>query len=303
MTKLLSVRDFIYLDVDRLKSIVAQTQEGLTTETVESKGRSKEADIRTQGSLLGFLNAAGGLKMLWQQQNSETRTLHDNIYTLVEQTLIENELLTTMPGDVTQEDIAKVFLGDRLGSTSFILATGIVVINDYNSLRAFLDDWNSFTKFVTWSAAESQTAGLPLKEKRKQHQQLQNAAALDRQLVDGLKLVFDIFYKDRISIEVWPFRELPDFRLRGPLQERFLRDSIRDIIFKFGTSPVADWTVFAQISAIPPQTPSESPSPTAGSAIDLAIRNVFSRFRGFEQLAQSIVFPEIAITPIAVYRD
>lgn len=61
--------------------------------------------------------------------------------------------------------------------------------------------------------------------------------------------------------------------------------------------------MFAQVSAIPPQILLESQPATIGSAIDLAVQNVFSAFRGFEQLAQSIVFPEIAITPIAVYRD
>ncbi len=303
MTKLLALRDFVYLDVERLKSIIAQSEEGLTTEVVTSKGRSQETDARAQGGLLGLLNAAGGLKLLWQHQDTETRTLHDNIYTLVEQALLNDDLLTKIPGDVTREEIEGGILGDRLGSTSFILAKGNAVINDYGLLREFMDDWNSFAKFVAWSASESQTMGMMPREKRKHQEVIEKAATIDRKLVEGIKLMFDLFYKERISVEVRPFREFPNFRLRGPLQERFLRDSIRDIIFKFGTSPVADWTIFAQIAAIPPQKVADALPPTAGSAIDLALQNVFSAFRGFEQLAQSIVFPEIAITPIALYRD
>ena len=63
-----------------------------------------------------------------------------------------------------------------------------------------MDDWNGFAKFVAWSASESQTVGMMPREKRKHQEQIEKAATIDRKLVDGLKLMFDLFYKDRISL-------------------------------------------------------------------------------------------------------
>src|SRR5688572_25790731 len=98
--KIMKVRDFIYLDADRLKSIVAQTEEGLLTTISESTRGAKEGSTSAEGSVLSLIKAAGGVKLLWEDQATETRTLHDNIYNRVEQSLTDNDMLI----EISEED-------------------------------------------------------------------------------------------------------------------------------------------------------------------------------------------------------
>lgn len=43
--------------------------------------------------------------------------------------------------------------------------------------------------------------------------------------------------------------------------------------------------------------------PQQGSSIGLGLQNLFDNYRELELIAQSVVFPEIAVTPIAIYRE
>ena len=102
----LVVRDFIYLDIDRLKSIIAQLEQGLLSSTVQSTSSSKGTDASVEGGLAGFLKGTIGADFLWQKQLTETRTLHDNIYNRVEEILVKNDLLIQIPGDTTPKEAA-----------------------------------------------------------------------------------------------------------------------------------------------------------------------------------------------------
>ena len=61
--------------------------------------------------------------------------------------------------------------------------------------------------------------------------------------------------------------------------------------------------MFCQIASIPPENRHSETINTTGSEIEKALQNVFDAYRKIENLAQSTNYPEIAVTPIAIYRD
>ena len=73
--------------------------------STELKSNNKEVDTKAEGSLFGPLKAAGGAKYVWQNQTTETKTLHDNIYNKVENSLISNDLLFRIPGNIQLQNI------------------------------------------------------------------------------------------------------------------------------------------------------------------------------------------------------
>ena len=91
--KPLSVRDFIYLDVDRLKSIVAQLEGGLLEQTATATGSSKSLEGGAEAGIPGLAKVGGTGQYVWTDQASETRTLHDHIYNYVEGRLREKKQL------------------------------------------------------------------------------------------------------------------------------------------------------------------------------------------------------------------
>jgi hypothetical protein len=72
---------------------------------------------------------------------------------------------------------------------------------------------------------------------------------------------------------------------------------------KFGMAPNAEWTMFGQIAAVPEDGPQASPFEMYFSnEIEGALEKIFEAMRGINALL-SVSYPEIAITPIAIYRE
>lgn len=296
------IRDFIYLDIERLKSIIAQVEQGLVDQLNEVKGNIKEAATNVEGSLFGFVKGVGGGKFVWQNQATETKSLHDYIYNKVESSLIENDVLIILPGK--HKNLSNNELRELFTDSSFILTNGKVNINDFTQMRMMLDRFNDMGKFIAQCNVMSSVPDNTSKHLRKDIlKKATDEMTMDKSMIDGFKLIFDIFYKERIVIKMIPFDNCPDFRLVGNLNKQYLRDDIESIIYKYGTAPVANWTIFGQIASIPPKDRREAEINMSGSEIEVALHKMFNAFRGVEAIAQSVDYPEIAITPIAIYRE
>jgi hypothetical protein len=295
----LTIRDFIYLDIERLKSIIAQVEEGVTTSTSKSKTNTQEGSANLEGGILGFLKAAGGTSFLWENKNTETKSLHDNIYNKVEKALIDNKLLIIIRDYIKEEDINKEKFRDMLAENLFILTSGKININDFAQMRMILEKYNDIGKFI----ANCSIKGTPQYQKSDQFKKIKSELKIEHWMKEGLELFFDTFYKNRIVVKLIPFNDYPDFRFVGNLNKRFLRDDISSIIYKYGTAPVSEWTIFGQIASIPPKNRSSIKPEIGGSELEVAIQKMFDSLREVEIIAQSVVYPEISITPIAIYRD
>lgn len=130
-----------------------------------------------------------------------------------------------------------------------------------------------------------------------------NAAKIDEGMVKNLVQILEIFFKDRVALRVIPFRDDSSIRVVGPLIRTCLRDSLDDIRFKFGSHPEADWTVFGQIAAVPVLESSRKlPDLAFASDFEAAIQAMFASLNFIEAFSQ-VAYPEIAITPIAIYRE
>ena len=297
----LKIRDFIYLDSDRLKSIISQIDKGLIDSTEEIKNKSEE--VSTSFGFSSILKAVGGAKFILQNQETETKSLHDFIYNKVESTLINDDLLTLIPEKVKSDDLTDAKFRESLSNTSFILAKGKVNINDYNHLRMFLEKFNDISEFIARCSVNSSQPDSPKHQKDKDVKKILKEMGMEKETINGFKLFFDTFYKDRIVIKLMPFENYPDFRLVGNLNKEFLRDDISSITYKYSTSPVSEWIIFGQIASIPPEIRPEDSQTMVGGDIEIAIHTLFNSYREIEALAQSVVYPEIAITPIAIYRE
>lgn len=300
----LKIRDFIYLDIERLKSIIAQIEQGLINISTQLKSNNKEVMAKAEGSLFGLLKAAGGAKYVWENQATETKTLHDNIYNKVENALISNDLLITIPGNIQMESIIDSGFESMASNTSFILAKGKVVINDFIRMRLMLEKFNDLGKFIAQCSVSSLPINTPKHHKNQALKKAQDKITLDKSMIEGFKTFFDLFYKDRVVIKMLPFEDYPDFRLVGNLKSDFLRENISSIIYKYGKAPISEWTIFAQVASIPPKDRSKIENKISGTDIEVALQQMFNAFQEVELLAQSeVVYPEIAITPIAIYRE
>ncbi len=301
MTKL-TVRDFIYVDIERLKSILSQIEEGFTDSTETSQGSSYGGSGSGKVGIPFLAEGKVEAEVKLQRQISETKSLHDYLYNKIEAILLQQGKILEIPNrEYTHysED-----LRNSIGQASFVLIRGMVNINDFSLLREFIESYGELAKFLACCGLQDQQFK-SLKEKttaiNKNVKEMEGS--LDENLRKGFLLFFDLFYKDRVVIKTMPYNENSNFRFVGNINKSFLRDDISSIIYKYGTAPVSEWTIFGQIASIPPEDRSHENVEMQGSNIEDGLQVVFNVYRGIELMAQSVKHPEIAITPIAIYRE
>jgi hypothetical protein len=305
MGQALHVREFIYLDVERLKSILAQLNEGLPESRSEVYTESDTQNLRGEGGIPGIFKAGGGSQYLWQKQSSESQTLHDHIYNYVERLLRDRHAITEIPGTISASDYRHDAHHRQLNYSSFILVHGRVFLNDYSFLRDIVVNFNDLMKSLTQAQAEqlAQQQGLNSSQRKVLIKESTRKAGVDENMLKFVKHLVDTFFKDRITVKMTPFDECPEFRFAGPLKRDNLRDNIHDIIFKFGTAPNHPWYMFAQVASIPRQSEEAFTTVHAGNALEAQFQQVFDNMREIEKLGLSVAHPEIAVTPIAIYRE
>jgi len=75
-----TLRDFIYVDVDRVRSLLAQLAGGVVEGSVERLTKSRDA--RAGGSIFGLFELGGGL--LRERATEQTKSLQDALFLLFE---------------------------------------------------------------------------------------------------------------------------------------------------------------------------------------------------------------------------
>lgn len=84
-----NIKEFIYLDVERLKSVYAQFEKGFLKSTTDNSNTEGKFSAKLgTGSVLNLfgVNAEGMGEILRNSQKSETKILHDYMYNQVEET-------------------------------------------------------------------------------------------------------------------------------------------------------------------------------------------------------------------------
>lgn len=299
-------RDFVYMDTERLKSIVAQLNKGLIESTSTTITDSDESKLKAGVDFLKILKLGSENSFLWQNQATESHTMHDYLYNLAETSLNEKGLLTNIPGNFTEEDLVNPDI-DRssLNSTSFVLIRGKTIINDFTYMQRILENFDDILKSIITGeqSADASFENASQPQRNKKVQDRIKEYNMPKDVKKALLTFLENFYKDRVVIKNIPFDDKPNFRFVGTLNQTYLRESIENIIYKYGTAPQDDWYMFAQIASIPEKTSNNLDISYNHNELEKGMHTVFDALRDIEKSGLSISFPEIAVTPIAIYRQ
>lgn len=107
-----------------------------------------------------------GGKYLLENQETSTKTLHDDIFNKVEQFLINTEYLVRIPDDYDIKS-DNVNLREDLTDNWFVLINGRVNINDYNRMRDSLSNYNNLATLISQFSIDAQKPALTKKIKLK----------------------------------------------------------------------------------------------------------------------------------------
>lgn len=297
-------RDFIYLDVERVRSLFSQIEEGL----IESKTQAKGAEQVVKGKIEGNIPLIGGgsvsTNTLWKKNETETRVLHDHMFNHVEHLLQKSSSFI---------DVNKRFKGgwdrdtvaDSLKPTSFIKMQGKVKINDFAYMSALMRDFHEIGKIISSFSIADKIEGKTKKEKAVARRVAADSMNLpEKKFIDNLATILEKFYGDSIVIKIWPFSDKSDCVFVCRIDKQYLRDSVEDLNFKFGVNPEDDWVLVAQVARIPSRTP-QNPDEFEIPSLDFMNQAIQKMFDASGNVIEffSLKYPFISVTPLAIYRE
>ncbi|MEE0943561.1 MAG: hypothetical protein UIB63_10690 [Methanobrevibacter sp.] len=245
------IREYIYLDVDRIKSIVSQIEKGLIIEKTEESGHDAELKGNVGSNLLTNLFLDFGFEgdVLFTNRKDETKVLHDYMYNLLEKKLDENGIIIKIPNDYGTENYR-----NNINPDSFILMECMIKIENYTSISDLIDNINELQVSFEVMGLNSMSGDLEVNQWDEAEQALRrNSQLLDESYLNSLSIFFNQFYNGKIFIKCMPFDNDVFSNFIGFIKEKYLREDIEDIIFKYGSFPSFKWYVFGQISSIPPK--------------------------------------------------
>lgn len=271
-------RDFIYLDINRIQSIIAQLQQGLLNEMLEGKTEQTTGRMQMVINLLAMMlpaNVSGSVEHSRGTNLSESRVLHDYAFETARRSLEDEGIL------LQQDDLD----WDKVPDSGFVVVRGNARISDYRTLEKIAANFDKVDKAFSTGKREP-GIGKTMKE---------------------MTTMIDTFFKDAIRVKI---TNAQGCGFIGPLSREHLREDIRDLIFKYSSAPEGEWVMLADVSRVPSAEDSEEEAimerleeADGSGSVSSQMGQVMPMLNAFQELFGSVSYPDIAVSPVAVYRE
>ncbi len=300
MSPSIPTREFIYLDTERVRSIFAQIEGGIVEEVSHEKGSDQQVKGTISGGLPGILKGQTEGTAIWIRRETETRTLHDHMFNIVEARLKESENFIDFLELYTAENWDRSAFADKASPTAFVKVRGHSRINDFKSMAVFMGGLQELGRAL----ASISTSQEP-KHKRAQAVEkfMRDLDLPDKKIMTEMQSLLERFYGDSVVLKVWPFEHAEDCGFVCRLDRSNLRDSIENLVFKFGYVPQDPWVIVGQIAKIAGRSEESRPMRThSQDDFEHAVELMFDGCAEVFNMATAS-FPYISLTPLAVYRE
>ena len=279
------LRDFIYIDKDRLYSLYSQLFKGVAESMVEAFSSGKE-DTKKERSLEQNLIEAS-----YKVRNV---ILFDHIYNSLEDKLASQLLLVddgTTFGDLTPG--------------SYIKVTGKATIEDFERLIFLLKNFNDIgmalahMKLHNDSIANTQSGKSGSKNSIEQYAK-SNGLLLDKKFTESMVKIIENFHGCALDVTIEPHSPQLGAFFKVTLDEKNMRISSNMVRKIYGNKPIMDWTIVGEITGFQPrENIAASTYINTFSQMFSQVAEIDDSFEGVGDGQTSIVH----IAPIAVYIE
>jgi hypothetical protein len=325
------VRDFIYLDIDKLYSLYSQLFEGVVGQIVQSfaegdSTKNTQKGLPLSGKSLDSRVAAASVR-------TENKILYDHMYDRLEQRIA--------PSLVSGKDISAENIKEKFGRSFLVKATGSAEIEDYGRMEAFLEKFNDVAEAIAYAAVtkldlgaikelEANIAEVANRNKRRIAQERLKKLSPDRlakefaanqgllqdqKMLDNLILLISTFHGKAFEVTIVPPASVGKLAFRGVLDKKWLRVDPDQLNALYGGFAEAEWTIVGHVTHLPgeampisetaPNTETATERSAEGKAPSMRdpYRNMFRSSRVLERMfMESDQRTEIVVSPIAIYR-
>lgn len=279
------LRDFIYIDKDRLNSLYSQLFKGVAESILEAFSNGRE-DTKKERNL--------EQNLFEESYKIRNVILFDHIYNSLEDKLAPQLLLV---------DERTTF--DDLKPSSYIKVTGKATIEDFERMIFLLKNFNdtgmalSYMKVHNDSSANDQVRGSVSKNCVEQYAK-SNGLVLDKKTTESMAKIIENFHGCTLDVTIDPPSPQLGVFFKATLDEKNMRISANIVRKIYGNKPIMDWTMVGEITSFHPR------KDIVGSTYDNIFSEMFSRITeidsSFEVVSDGQT-PIVRIAPIAIYIE
>lgn len=283
MSKKKVYRDILYLDTDKVQSILAQMNKGLINSFFEStntehKGKA-EAKTNKFLELLLQLPLTGQVDYQYTRSKGlqEEKSLHDFALT---------ELINILPlRDVSSLDRDQLSRGKN---RVFVKIKGVFTLYDYEYLARTLERFKIVSHLFGGNLEDNH--------------EIVNFTNFIKTAYEGLT-----------AIEI---KNKKDVKFLGAINTEFLRETMRNFMFKYGNNPEGDWEMICQITNIPRISGEDIMSSLENleqnidttmlqksKSLGSFMNELSKEFNKINDMFSTVTYPDISVEPIAIYRE
>lgn len=285
----MKIRDFIYLDVERVRSFYAQLSKGLPSERSTERSAEFGADASVEGSIF-IAKGQGSIDSRYVRTDSETKSLHDHIFEEFLRKIQDENRVRTLPETKFEWKESNFFDG------RFYLVRGVVKIIDYHYIVNMLTGLPKLLNLFSRISAGT----TPTKKS-------QQPTDVERQLktlpiAEIAKLVEQSMH-DALRIKVFPFPEQPNHCFFGSASETCFRYQTTSLIGMYGHKIDAGWTCLLQVNKGSKSTFGTPEHQPANESLEANLEFLGDYLANLTSIMQGVTFPNVAAIPIAIFRD
>ena len=307
------IKNFIYLDEEKMYSLSSQLFEGVT-EYVLNESSSEQGKSEEQKGPVGSGRVLGDI-LKNSERNTEKKFLNDYSYTIFEKKLLEEELVLIVSGDKAEES-------NICTDKSFIKITSKATFNDINSINNTLKNFNKIgkalahiTNFQEISAVREQLEkakqnAKDRNQKSKLQAQLKSMTSInklatesglqqDQSFLDDLSLVLTYGFQDQLEVQM----DLVGSIFSANLNRSFLREPEELVIRKYSRKTEVEFTLFGIITQHQREKIEELEEKKDYDSIKEALLNLVSHISNVEATFTGRLSNEIILDPIALYTE
>jgi hypothetical protein len=279
-----SIKDLIYFDLEKAKSLISQLNGGLISEI--SRAFEDESESSTgAGFDFKVISANIGGKGREKSIRTEKSELYHELLNEIEKQLSENVLLSNINQSFESWKGSFNTFMDEVPKMSYIKAKGWAIFEDSERFKFILSNFNDVQRVIFKSKLNSSTE---LKALRKQITDLKKLANqnpdrsiklkelsqikslekkvdsflesntdanfIDEDFIDGVKTFLNTFTPGRLNLRISPLEPFNEFQILANIKEKYIIDGdFKSIIYTYGTRPNVKLTVLGIITSAPRQ--------------------------------------------------
>lgn len=281
------LREFLYVDMTRTRSLLAQLDEGVVETTVKKRSTSRGVDLNAAVSAI-----KAGFKRSDSSESAQTRSLEDFLFVALEEIIEAEGILqdvdcgsisdwedSTFHGRMREGQPIRVNADVMFLDPTFVKARLDRLMNFFGSMTAFQEQKVDAQSQLMRQAADrkieeavakaprdrrSDTKRTKEKEANKavedfKQKQLSKLGATTDEVQPVVEMMSDFLESDSIAVRVLPFgREETSYSFVGSLlgRDEYIQPEREALFSRYG-AVVSGWTCVLQVAAIPSREPVE----------------------------------------------